>query len=83
MRGDRKSVVICMGSSCFSRGNKRNIEVIQQYLAANPMPEPVDFKGHLCEGQCSLGPNITLNGVMHHGLDPVVLSGLLQEQLKT
>ena len=28
------NITICMGSSCFSRGNNRNIEVIQDYLAS-------------------------------------------------
>ncbi len=30
------SIMICMGSSCFSRGNNRNIEVIQEHLATQP-----------------------------------------------
>ena len=41
-----------MGSSCFSRGNSRNIEVIQEYLAANPLPPGVELIGHLCEFAC-------------------------------
>ena len=31
------SITICMGSSCFSRGNNRNIEVIQEHLATQPL----------------------------------------------
>ena len=28
----KPKIVVCIGSSCFSRGNERNVEVIQKYL---------------------------------------------------
>jgi len=48
-----------MGSSCFSRGNNHNIEVIQEHLGAQTLPEGVELTGHLCEGHCKEGPNVT------------------------
>lgn len=71
------SITICMGSSCFSRGNNRNIEVIQKYLGAQDLPTGVELSGHLCEGHCNEGPNVTINGKMYHGVDPIVIIGLL------
>ncbi|MCX6891653.1 MAG: (2Fe-2S) ferredoxin domain-containing protein [Verrucomicrobiota bacterium] len=71
------SIMICMGSSCFSRGNNRNIEVIQEHLAAQPLPAGVELTGHLCEGHCKAGPNVTINGKMYHEVDPIVIIGLL------
>lgn len=72
------SISICMGSSCFSRGNSRNIQVIQNYLAAHPLPPGVEIAGHLCENQCCRGPNVTINGKLYQNIDPVVITGLLQ-----
>jgi NADH:ubiquinone oxidoreductase subunit E len=71
------SITICMGSSCFSRGNNRNIEVIQEHLKTSKVPPGVELSGHLCQGQCKLGPNVTINGKMYHEVDPIVIIGLL------
>jgi NADH:ubiquinone oxidoreductase subunit E len=71
------SITICMGSSCFSRGNSRNIEVIQSFLESRSLPSTVDLAGHLCQGQCKAGPNVTINGKMYHEVDPIVIIGLL------
>ena len=76
-----KSLTICMGSSCFSRGNNRNIEVIQDYLSTQPLPPGVELTGHLCEGHCKAGPNVTINGKMYHEVDPIVILGLLNHYL--
>ncbi len=70
-----------MGSSCFSRGNNRNIEVIQAYLGT-PVPAGVELTGHLCEGHCKEGPNISINGSMYHEVAPPVISGLLKNYIQ-
>ena len=70
-------ITICMGSSCFSRGNSRNIEVIQHYLNLHDLPPGVELTGHLCQGHCRMGPNVTINGKMYHEVDPIVITGLL------
>ena len=71
------SITICMGSSCFSRGNSRNIEVIQDFLKTQSLPPSVELNGHLCEGHCKSGPNVTINGKVYHEVDPIVIVGLL------
>jgi len=73
----RASITICMGSSCFSRGNSRNIEVVQDFLKTQSLPPSVELNGHLCEGHCKSGPNVTINGKMYHEVDPIVIVGLL------
>ena len=70
-------ITICMGSSCFSRGNSRNIEVIQEYLGSRRLPPAVGLTGHLCQGHCKSGPNVTINGKLYHEVDPIVIIGLL------
>ena len=71
------NIAICMGSSCFSRGNNRNIEVIQEYLASQKLPAGGELTGHLCQGHCKSGPNVAFNGRLYHEADPIVIIGLL------
>ena len=71
------TITICMGSSCFSRGNNRNIEVIQEHLGLANAAAGVELTGHLCQGHCKAGPNVTINGKMYHEVDPIVIIGLL------
>lgn len=81
MDGKPANITICMGSSCFSRGNNRNIEVIQSYLGTRTLPPGVELSGHLCQGHCKSGPNVSINGKMYHEVDPIVIIGLLNHYL--
>ena len=66
----KKEIKICLGSSCFSRGNKKTLQVIQKYLKDHQLERDVILKGNHCFNNCSTGP------VMHIG-------GKLYEQLKS
>ena len=72
---------ICLGSSCFARGNAENLRVIQEYVAARGLAVRVTTVGHLCEDQCSRGPNLTVNGTMHHAVDAAATRALLDRAL--
>lgn len=76
-------VRICMGSSCFSRGNAANLKFIQDYLAVRGLGARVVTVGHLCEDLCSEGPNVILDGVMHHAADAAALRVLLDRRFGT
>ncbi len=58
-----KTTTLCMGSSCFSRGNGKNLPRIQQFLARNGLATQVHLKGCRCGGCCSAGPNIWADGI--------------------
>ncbi len=75
-------LAICMGSSCFSRGNKRNIKLIKDYVEHHRLGDKVALKGHLCEGLCKDGPNITFDGSVFNAVDADFLELLLDQQLK-
>ncbi len=68
---------ICLGSSCFSRGNGQNLRVLREYLDARGLSTRVSTIGHLCEDQCSQGPNLIVNGTMHHAVDAAQMRVLL------
>jgi NADH:ubiquinone oxidoreductase subunit E len=74
-------ITVCMGSSCFSRGNNHNLEVIQNFLAERRVAATVEISGHLCQGQCKAGPNITINGRTYPESDPISVLGLLNRYL--
>ncbi len=54
-------ITICMGSSCFSRGNKRALNTIKEYLHENQITDMVTFKGAHCFGNCDNGPILKIN----------------------
>lgn len=63
-------ITICLGSSCYRRGNQTILEVIKNYLAENELTDEVEFKGQLCTGKCTEGPNLSINDTNFSGLNP-------------
>lgn len=70
-----------MGSSCFSRGNGENLKVLNQILEKHRLGLLVRPIGHLCEGQCSEGPNMMIDGRMFHRVTPASLRALVEDRL--
>lgn len=68
-----------MGSSCFRRGNRMNLEFIEQYIDEHGCAAEVELVGSRCEELCRQGPNLQINGRMYHGVDLEMLSGLLDQ----
>ncbi len=71
-------ITLCMGSSCFARGNHRNLEVLRAFLAKRGIEAEVELTGALCENACNRGPNVEIDGTIHHEVDPVTLVALLE-----
>lgn len=74
------AISICMGSSCYSRGNKRVKEVVEEYISANKLEDRIDFRGDLCCGMCGEGPNISVDGVVYHYVDEEVILDILESK---
>ena len=74
-------ITVCMGSSCFSRGNRGNLEAIRAWLEASGRVDEVCFKGCRCEGHCSEGPNVIIGGVRYAGITPEMIPELLEKTL--
>ncbi len=75
------TIVMCMGSSCFSRGNQENLQVVRDFLSENGLEEEVLLKGSRCEGECLRGPNITIDGKLFNGVGPDNLLEILNQTL--
>ncbi|HEX2975828.1 MAG TPA: (2Fe-2S) ferredoxin domain-containing protein [Bacteroidales bacterium] len=71
---------ICMGSSCFSRGNKDVVMFIKEYLRSNHLEDRVDFKGARCMGHCSNGPNLIIDGVSTEGVTLSKIESILEKE---
>ncbi len=61
-------ITICLGSSCFSRGNKSTMEVIKSYLKEHDLEERVFFHGDLCDNLCEHGPVMKINGEIYQNV---------------
>ncbi len=71
---------ICMGSSCYSRGNLKVKEIIEGFVQSRGLEERVDFRGELCCGRCGEGPNLTLDGQEYSQVDEGVIWDILEEK---
>ena len=72
-------IKVCMGSSCFARGNKNYVEVIKKYLQEHNLTNEITFKGQLCSDNCSKGPVIQIGGTEYFEIDELKLKRILHE----
>jgi NADH:ubiquinone oxidoreductase subunit E len=80
----KPKIEICLGSSCFARGNSRNLETIEKYLAQRGLKDEVDLalSCSLCQGRCNSGPNLAIDGVPYGKVDPETLLDLLKSKFE-
>jgi hypothetical protein len=78
----RIHVGICMGSSCFCRGNNHTVAAIKNFIAGQQLEDRVVLEGHLCQGQCNHGPNILIDGESHQHTNAIAVLKLLCQKLK-
>ncbi len=78
---EKITVELCMGSSCFARGNAQTLTLLENYIAENSLGDRVELIGHLCLGACSIGPNVKIGDLIHSGISPECVVDLLREAL--
>jgi NADH:ubiquinone oxidoreductase subunit E len=72
---------ICLGSSCFSRGNKDVVQFIKEYLRKNHFEDKVIFRGARCFGHCSEGPILVINDRIIENVDISHIEKILEKEL--
>lgn len=81
MENDRPDVKhkirICMGSSCFARGNQKNLEILESLNLEKQFDCEIELYGSRCENKCSSGPNIEIDGIFYSKINPGSLIDLL------
>lgn len=84
MRTDKLIVRLCMGSSCYTRGNSEVLEVIKSYISEHKLQDSIDFRGHLCNGHCNKGPNLKVGDTTYNNVNlsnvTMILDDLLIEK---
>lgn len=80
----KPKIVICMGSSCFARGNEKNLAYCEKYLAERGLRDEVDceLSGSLCTGNCAVGPVVIAGGKTYTRVDEGVMKDLLDGLFK-
>ncbi|MEX0988386.1 MAG: NAD(P)H-dependent oxidoreductase subunit E [Bacteroidales bacterium] len=71
-------IQICMGSSCFSRGSGKTLKVIQNYLKEHQLEGEVVLKGNHCFSDCSKGPVVKINDLIHEHINTDNIVELLE-----
>ena len=79
---DPIDVVICLGSSCFARGNAQNLRELKAYLERPDIAPNFRTKGRLCVTKCTSGPTISINGVEYGYVQPGAAVALLERALQ-
>lgn len=76
---DSREIVVCLGSSCFARGNAQNLSAIEAFLRNHGLAESIRVTGRLCQDECKLGPNLTVCGCEQHEVNAARLRAVLQK----
>ncbi len=71
-----------MGSSCFTRGNGDNLQIIRDFLEDNASVD-IELTGTLCQEKCNVGPVITFGDQRYCKVDSVTLTQLLDEYVNS
>lgn len=79
--GQSYNIEICLGSSCFSRGNREVVQVIRDYLRKNHLDDKVVLRGARCMNRCSEGPFIIINGRTFTGIGIQDIEKILEKEL--
>jgi NADH:ubiquinone oxidoreductase subunit E len=74
-----KEVVVCMGSSCFPRGNNHALEMLMTQIKEAHLSDRIQVSGTLCQNRCKQGPNVTIDGECFCGMDSHALSHLVDQ----
>lgn len=72
-------ITFCMGSSCFSRGNNQNLEIVRTWLATHGKEASVKLNGCRCGNNCGEGPNLWINGTRYDNVHPESINALLEK----
>ena len=68
---NKLKVELCMGSSCFARGNSGILSDLEGFISENGLEDRVELEGHLCLGKCNSGPHITIGDIVRKALEEI------------
>jgi NADH:ubiquinone oxidoreductase subunit E len=78
----RKKIILCLGSSCFARGNDDIIPHIKRFISRHELDDKVEFRGDHCFSNCSEGPNLMIGSKMFSQISVQNIDSILEEGLQ-
>jgi NADH:ubiquinone oxidoreductase subunit E len=66
----KTSIYICMGSSCFSKGARDLVIIINNIIEQYQLQHLVDFRGKRCFDICAEGPNLQIGDNIYNHVTP-------------
>jgi len=76
----KKEIKICLGSSCFSRGNKKTLQVVQKYLKDHQLEREVILKGNHCFSNCNKGPVLKIGPQVYEEVSDETVLDILESE---
>ena len=75
------TITVCMGSSCFGKGNQANAEFISRFIEEHRLQDRITVNGCLCTSACAQGPNIKINDKLISGVSEQTLADIIAKEL--
>lgn len=78
---EKIEITICLGSSCFSKGNGKALKMANNFLEENNLKDKVLLHREICTGNCAKGPILKVGDELLHEVNPdsvvEILNGVL------
>lgn len=75
-------VSVCMGSSCFPRGNREILSYLKLLVQKNNWESEITLQGNLCAGNCAKGPVVTIAGTVYTEVSILTIEEIIMENLQ-
>lgn len=72
---------ICLGSSCFARGNKKMVHDVQSYVEDKQLQDKILLKGGHCFANCVKGPIVKFHDEIHENVTFTDVVNMLNKKL--
>jgi NADH:ubiquinone oxidoreductase subunit E len=72
------TIKVCLGSSCFIRGNDKTLTFLEDYIEKNQKDIKIELLGCRCTNLCQDGPNIFINDKKYSNLTNDALIKILE-----
>ncbi len=80
---EKLRIELCMGSSCFARGNSGALMSLEEFAEQNGLSDRIELEGHLCLGKCNSGPHFRIGDKEYSGIaDPEAVIDLVKKALE-
>jgi NADH:ubiquinone oxidoreductase subunit E len=76
-------VSVCMGSSCYPRGNRKILIYLRQLIEENNWQDFIELQGNLCGGNCKEGPVVTIDGIVYTKVTEAKVKEILLDKVRS